>query len=64
MSETSTPETDGEIVHKDGEQWIKPSFARKLEMERNEALRKVKAALDRISYLERQAGYDPLESGR
>ena len=65
MDENSTPETDAEVCHNiDGHNWVKASFARRLEHERNKARANEVALMTRIQHLEGLIGYDPIESGR
>lgn len=65
MSENSTPETDAGICHdRDGLSWVRPSLARKIERERNEAVKRERILQERVRVLESLIGYDPIESGR
>lgn len=60
-----TPETDaGLYIDETGARWVKPELARRLEQERNAALRREAALKDLVVELERRYDFDPIESGR
>lgn len=65
MNDASTPESDA-TTHTDlnGLSWVRLSISRKIERERNEALRRERVLQERVRDLENLVGYDPTESGR